>query len=526
MTMNIASFSLFKHEYKAGNKENWIFQLSETIADEIDIIENSKYGEVDLNPLIDVFDMAVNVFLANKDARNALELYQHLYFVFHRMYEKAKGSKNFSCDSYDCVVPGRVMVALYEIVRLYIETYNINIEHHIPLIVAFVRHFRKYIKEGRQPEKVHNMMVQISQNFPQDLGSVEYVSIDWYLQSKLHCSPMKLTPYLMPVLSRSRIKIPEGLVLVPYQNATTKNWGFKDKLTGHVVVPAQFDEIASQIDWVDGTVWVRNCGKYHQLDREQYLDYGENLIKVDGVGYFYKYFNKKYYDTNWNVQTSKQEITYKYGYIVTRNFFDRETLRTVDKDMKPVADVPNCEVVKYIQKYSPRAVISAIITCFVYIFVSQLMFLSDISVVKTWDDIPGFANFLYILFIPIVLIALVLLHEFLVFDKFPEFQGNHPSFILSPELTMSATLGGLVEFWSLMGIIALAGRSGFWPVTGLVVCSLIGVAALFLTLCGLSSQPKIKGMKLFVGSRLFWVIFSQIAVAANLAIAHFLFCAA
>lgn len=523
MNMNIASFSLFKLEYKAGNKENWIFQLSETIADEIDIIENSKYGEVDLNPLIDVFDMAVNVFLANKDARNALELYQHLCFVFRRMYEKSKGTKNFSCDSYDCLVPGRVMVALYEIVRLYIDTYNINVENHIPLIVAFIRHFRKYIKEGRQPEKVHNMMVQISQNFPHDLSSVEYVSIDWYLESKLYCSPMKLTPYLMPILSSTRIKIPDGVVLVPYQNETTKNWGFKDKMTGHVVVPAQFDEIASETDWIDGTIWVRNSGKYHQFDRTQYLDYGKNLIKVDGVGYFYKYFNKKYYDTNWNVQTTKQEITYRYGYIVTRNFFDRETLRTVDKEMRPLADVSNCEVVKYIQEYSPRAVISAIIACLLYIFISQLMFLSDISVVNTWANIPGFANFLYILFIPIVLIAFPVMYDLLVFEKFPEFQGNNSSFILPPELVMSATLGGLVEFWSIMGVLALLERSGFWPVTGLIVCSLIGVVGLFLTVAGLSSQPKIKGMKLFVGSRLFWVIFSQIAVAANLAIAHYIF---
>ena len=110
--MNDVSFALFKHEYKAGNKENWIFHLSDTIAAEIDIIENSNYVDVDFNPLIDVFDKAANVFLANKDAKNALGLYQHLYSAFLSWHEKATGTKIYTDYPDRCNVPARVIMSI------------------------------------------------------------------------------------------------------------------------------------------------------------------------------------------------------------------------------------------------------------------------------------------------------------------------------------------------------------------------------------------------------------------------------
>ena len=527
--MNDVSFALFKHEYKAGNKENWIFHLSDTIAAEIDIIENSNYVDVDFNPLIDVFDKAANVFLANKDAKNALGLYQHLYSAFLSWHEKATGTKIYTDYPDRCNVPARVMIALYDIVRMYMDLNNVDMSQHVTLIVGFIRSFREYIKAGRQPENVHKILVEYSKAFPEDLGSISSQGIRWYLQHKLSSTPIELASFLMPLLSEENKTIPDGVALVPYKNEATQKWGFKDKLTGHVLVPAQFTAIGTEKDWVDGLVWVKKGYDYYKFGRDQQLiGRGVELTKIDGLGYFHSYFSKEYYDMDWNIKTTKQEIAYRYGELMKSSAFNWSTICTKDQEMAPIADVSNCAIVKYLKKYSPSAILSALFATFFYIFIIQVMFLSDASVIKTWEHISDFANFLYILFIPVFVIGFPLLCMFIHIEVFPFFhtEGEISHEIFSDESLVISLISCMVEFWSLMGIIPLIGRSGFWPVTGLVVCSVIGAIALIVSLHPFSYIPKIKGMKRGIGTNLFWIITSQLVIAANLAIAHFVFCGA
>ena len=127
--------------------------------------------------------------------------------------------------------------------------------------------------------------------------------------------------------------------------------GGTDKLTGHVVVPAEFDDIGSEEDRVDGLILVCKDYYYNKLNRKQELCCdGESPVKIDGVGYFYTYFSKKYDDTNWKQQTTNQEIGYRYGQLMKGGVFNWSIICTADKAMTPIADVTNCKIVKCLKK--------------------------------------------------------------------------------------------------------------------------------------------------------------------------------
>lgn len=535
--MNFDNYKQFLSNYIEGNESSCREYLSELIHEEIDVIENSRYGDVDFKPLFQVFDNVVAAFVANGDIRNALRIYLHLFIALNKWSKKAPGTKNFPYTSCRYSVPGKVMLGLFELVKEYMEYRDIPLEKHADFLMNFIDIFRKYLKEKHQPDDVEKGMRGYSDLFPQNLGFIDWINIESYISDHLFCGPFELKPNLMVTLARDKKRIPSDTVLVPYMNAATNKWGFKDKESGHVVVTAEYHSIECDGEWSEGEVWVcktmTGFTNYFKLDRDQKLEYvtapfDHRLVKVDGLGYFFDRHNilqNHYYDINRQKCITPTEVAFYFGEIIKKNSLGYLIFCSKDKEMRPLKDVTNCEIVKFIQQYAPRVVALGFLTSLIYVFLSQLIFLSDISIVNLWHEMGPVLKLLYSIGVLLYVLGIPYLFEILLCLKIPFFKSHGESYqvMSEQEMTLASTLSSLAEFWSILGVFALLGKTGFWPYAGLIACSIAGIVSLWLTLSALSGRPKIKGMKLLLGSRLFWMIISQIAIAANLAIAQFCF---
>ena len=187
--------------------------------------------------------------------------------------------------------------------------------------------------------------------------------------------------------------------------------------------------------------------------------------------------------------------------------------------MQPLSDISNIEEVKILKKYSNITVLGGCLVLMLYVFVSQFAFLSDMSIVNLWPDISGGLRFLYIVGIPVFLIGVPILADLSLFENAPEWK------IYSQQsmLCISSTIAPLVEFWSIMGIIAIGSNVGFWAATGRIACIILALASTIIVCMGLTYQPKIHGAKLILGSRLSWILLSQLIIGANLLIGHYIF---
>lgn len=497
-----------------------ISHFTEIIPSYINRIEDNPKDIEAVNNLIDFFESSTAILSIDQDIETVLSYNLILYGYLVKWYNSAPYiSSHFFREKELRVIPPKATLMLWECVMNYINLKNIDIEKHSPLISSFIRKFKSLEKKDVNSEEDYNKIKHYADLIP---GDVQLSLINEYDYIVTHfCRPMRLNDEeLTFVLTDGPKTIPDDWILIPYKSEFDDKWGFISKKTGNVIVPPQYDAVECDGEWNGPNVWVRTGEHlYNYLGRDLALKRIGSFIKMDGVGFIPKRYGRTYYTLDRQERTSDKPITIEYGHIVKKGFWGSDIICSNDLNMEPLSDISHLEPVKVLKKYSKIAVLCACLISMVYVFVSQLIFLSDISIINLWPDISGGLRFLYIVGIPVFLIGLPVLAGFILIECSVEWE----LYSQEPLLGISSTYASLIQFWSIMGIIAIGAGVGFWAAAGRVICIILALLSTVLVCMGLTYQPKIHGVKLILGSRLSWIILSQIIIGSNLLLAHHVF---
>lgn len=497
-----------------------INKFTEIIPSYISAIENDPKDIELINNLIDFFESSATLLSVDQDVETVLSYNLVLYGYLVKWHNAAPLiSTGFTCERESRIIPPKATLMLWECVMNYINSKNIDIEKHSSLISSFIRKFKSLDRNDVKSEEDYKKIKHYAGLIPND---VQLSFIDEYEYITTHfCRPMVLKDEeLTFMLTENPERIPDEWVLIPYKNESNSKWGFRSKKTGNVIVPPQYDGVECDGEWTGECVWVLfGKNRYRNLGRDFSLKSIGAFIKMDGVGFIPTNYSKIYYTIDRQKRESDKPIAFDYDHIIKKGPLGSDIICSNDLNMQPLSDISNIEEVKILKKYSNITVLCGCLVLMIYVFVSQFAFLSDMSIVNLWPDISGGLRFLYIVGIPVFLIGVPILADLSLFENAPEWK------IYSQQsmLCISSTIAPLVEFWSIMGIIAIGSNVGFWAATGRIVCIILALASTIFVCMGLTYQPKIHGAKLILGSRLSWILLSQLIIGANLLIGHYIF---